>query len=792
MPDRELPSAFTRRRFLQAAVALGGAAVLADVPGFDDVAEALASPKARSTPGGVLVVVELRGGNDALNTLVPYSSGRYRDLRSDVAVDAAAVLPLDASAGLHPSLRQLHARWRQGKVALVEGVGAAAPDLSHFASMAQWMSASDAASPATGWLGRFLDGLGPERRLFDAVTIGPDIPLLVNGRTGVATAVTPAAGLFGTSADDNDRRLYRALRDFARGTNSRGALADALAAIGRDVLDVAAVASPLRAAAPPQAAPSRDLTFAARMLNARVGIRVMHVLIPGFDTHASQAGSHAELLRTLDDGVEQFFSTLEPALAGSVAMLVVSEFGRTATANDSGGTDHGTAGLAIVVGERANGGRHGEAPSLVALGEWGRLRATTDQRAVFATVLARWLGADDREVLGASYEHLDLFASTPDAVADATDSGPTQAGRLVAVTPQRVLDTRVGTGGQRGAVGPGQTIDVALGEPAGPLPGAATSAILNLTITAATAAAFATLWPAGERRPLASNLNVTPGRTVPNLAVVKIGEAGRVSLYNSAGSAHFVADLVGYAGDVAGSTLVPIAPFRLLDTRQTDHAMVAGQPVTVKIAGVGGLPAAGVTAVVCNATIVEATTDAYVTVWPAGEPRPLASNVNVATGGTVPNLVLAKLGAGAVSVELSAGGAHLVLDVVGFLTGATSGSELHALTPARLIDTRDATGGGRPLGAAGALDLAVAGAAGVPTHAAGVVVNVTATDATEKTFVTLWPAGGVRPTTSTLNVVPGITTANLAVTLLGDQGRVSFYNAFGAAHLVVDAVGWLG
>ena len=782
----------TRRRFLQAAAALGGAAALAELPWFGDVAEALGATPPTPPGAGSLVVVELRGGNDALNTLVPYASGRYRDLRGALAIDPGSVLPLDAEVGLHPALPGLAARWQRGQVAIVEGVGAPSPDLSHFMSMARWMSATDAVSPASGWLGRFLDGLGPGA-LFGGVTIGSEVPLLVTGVNRTATALTANGGSFGTSDDPGDRRLYRVLEDLSAVPSSRGALADALAACGGDLVDVATTTAPLRAAALPPDGPARSLAFAARLLNARVGVRVLHVAVGGYDTHASQLGWHARLLTELDQGLEQFFGALDPTLAGGTVVMVVSEFGRTATANDSGGTDHGTAGVALLVGERVRGGRHGTPASLTRLGDWGRQQVTIDQRSVFATVLAGWLGADDREVLGVTVPHLDLFRAAPDATPTPSSSnGTAGAGRVVPVSPTRVLDTRVGTGAT-GPVPPGGVIELALAAPSGTLPAAARCVVLNVTVTGATADAYATLWPSGEPRPLASNLNVTPGRTVPNLAVVKLGIDGRVSLFHSAGTAHYVADLVGYAGDVNGSTLVPIDPFRLVDSRVDGTPLTADRPRTVVVAGVGDVPTGAVTGVVLNATVIEASADAYLTVWPSGERRPLASNVNVASGGTVPNLVLAKLGTqGAVDMVLSNGTADVALDVVGFLTSASSGSELHAVTPTRLLDTRDGTGGGRRLGPKGTMDVVVTGAAGVPPGASGVVVNLTATGATSPGFVTLWPTGRPRPSTSSLNLTPGGTVANLALSLVGDGGRVSLFNAIGATDLVVDIVGWLG
>ncbi len=165
----------TRRHFLQAAAAMSAGAVLADLPGFGDMA---AHARPLGPTDGVLVVVDLSGGNDARNTLVPVGDPRYHELRGPLALSADRVLPLDGASGLHPSLRFLKRRWDAGQLAIVEGVGDPDPDLSHFVSMARWMSGSRT-DATTGWLGRYLDALGGDA--FDAVHIGTEIPLTVVG-----------------------------------------------------------------------------------------------------------------------------------------------------------------------------------------------------------------------------------------------------------------------------------------------------------------------------------------------------------------------------------------------------------------------------------------------------------------------------------------------------------------------------------------------------------------------------------------------------------------------------------
>jgi uncharacterized protein (DUF1501 family) len=174
------PSAMSRRRFLQAA-ALGAGALALHTTVFGGHDRAWSAPL--GVHEGVLVLVNLQGGNDALNTVVPYGVGGYYDKRGAISIAAHDVLPIDAQIGLHPSLGWLHEQYQAGHVALVEGVGAADPDLSHFTSTAVWMEGrtTPSAVPTSGWVGRFVDQLPGASDLFHAVTIGPRIPLLLVG-----------------------------------------------------------------------------------------------------------------------------------------------------------------------------------------------------------------------------------------------------------------------------------------------------------------------------------------------------------------------------------------------------------------------------------------------------------------------------------------------------------------------------------------------------------------------------------------------------------------------------------
>jgi hypothetical protein len=194
--------------------------------------------------------------------------------------------------------------------------------------------------------------------------------------------------------------------------------------------------------------------------------------------------------------------------------------------------------------------------------------------------------------------------------------------------------------------------------------------LLNVTVTEPSSPGFVTVWPSGEDRPLASSLNFVKGQTIPNLVVCKLGTDGKLNLANSAGTTHLVADVVGYFSP-SGTTSrnVATSPRRVLDTRSTANPLGAAGLLKLQLTGVGDVPAGGVTAVVCNVTVTEPTASGFLTVWPNGEARPVASSLNFVKGQTIPNLVMCKVGAdGAICIFNSAGSSHVIVDVVGFFT----------------------------------------------------------------------------------------------------------------------------
>lgn len=393
--------------------------------------------------------------------------------------------------------------------------------------------------------------------------------------------------------------------------------------------------------------------------------------------------------------------------------------------------------------------------------------------------------------------------------------------RFHPLPPARILDTRTGNGAPAAGVLTGATLDVQVTGRGG-VPGSGVEAVvLNLTVTEAWSGGYMTAWPTGESRPLASNLNFGTKQTVANLVTVKVGAAGKVSLYNGGGPTYAIADVAGWYGSSAspaGSRFHPVAPTRLLDTRAGNGAPVAkvtpATPLNLQVAGRGGLPSTGVSAVVLNVTVTEPSTGGYLTAWPTGDSRPLASNLNFSPNQTVPNLVTVKVGAGGkVSLYQSGAGAHLVADVAGWFgpDGESSGARYHPVAPARILDTRlplltfppGMLGPGVPvpppqypnLVAPGvAVQLQVAGQGGVPlAGASAVILNVTAVDPAAGGYLTVWPAGDGMPDASNLNFVRSGTVPNLVVAKLGADGKVGLFNgSAGSVHLVADVAGWYG
>ena len=703
------PNGWTRRKFLQAVGGgvLGGAAIssFGDQLGLGrlgfDASQAFAKAAPVGAHEGIVVNIVLYGGNDGLNTVIPYSNGRYRDMRAPggVAIPLGQELRLDDTFGLHPNLPYTKQLWDAGQLAIVHGVGYPNPDLSHFTSMAIWMNAKFGVGAAgTGWIGRWLDGQPAEDADLRAATIGSSVPLHLLGATRRAVAV-PANGenMFGTGTNPADARMLNGLRSFSASSAGRGPWHDMYARVLKTQLQLAVDVKPVYSPPPTGGAFARRMTVAARLINADLGFRVLDIGLDGFDTHDNQPLSHADLLTQLDSGLSLFFATLNPSYYNRVTVMTMSEFGRTPYSNDSAGTDHGTANVQFVIGSNVKGGHYGQAPSFDTIdNQWERFGMTTDFRHVLGTVIDGWMGGGGSTVLNGAFENLGFFRTGPGDPPPGggvppiinPPSGPTE---FVSMNPQRLFDTRDGTGGRLGPLGPTESWTVAVRGQMG-VPAGAIAVAINLTAVDATSPTYVTAWPGGQAQPTTSNLNPVPGLAVPNLAIVRLGAAGDVNLYNNAGTVHLLGDVVGYFRDGTSVGMSPLAPARLLDTRDGTGghlgALGGGQMLDLQVADRGGV-SSHPEAVVLNVTVTGPTAGSYLTVWPSGEPQPYASSVNMAPGQTVPNMVMTRVGAnGMVSIYNNAGSTDLIVDVLGCFDGDSSGRYV-ALTPQRVLDTRD-------------------------------------------------------------------------------------------------------
>ena len=351
-----------------------------------------------------LVLLELAGGNDALNTLIPYADPAYRSLRPSLAVPREQVIALDEQRGLHPALQPLLTRWREGSLALVDCVGHPARSLSHFRSRDLWDTAAENREQSdAGWLARaFTRAPPPSGFAADGLVIGP-------GRAGPLAG----AGVRTIAVDDPSRlrrqaRLVRPNGAVAAGT----ALAHVLA-VERSVAQAAErLALGPRPAGPFPAGPfGHALETAARILAGPGRVAAIKLTLNGFDTHRRQAGLHERLLEQLAEGLAALATALEESGRWhDTLLLTCSEFGRRPRENGDRGTDHGTAGMQLVLGGAVRGGLYGPPPALAHLDGAGNPAHAIDFRQVYATVLERWWSVPAAGVLGARLAPLGFLA----------------------------------------------------------------------------------------------------------------------------------------------------------------------------------------------------------------------------------------------------------------------------------------------------------------------------------------------------------------------------------------------
>jgi uncharacterized protein (DUF1501 family) len=408
----------TRRDFLRAAV--GTTTLLSlgrDLPGLLTRAAAAAVLPQSGQRDTVLVVIQLSGGNDGLNTVVPYADDEYGRHRSTLRLPDADLHKIDSHLAFHPRMAAFLRLYKEGHLAVLQGVGYPHSDRSHDRAMRIWHTANpEHATCQTGWLGRVADQVWSPAYVDTAAVFAGSIdrPFGLNAERAVIPTIRSCQDLilrqmpadpFQVPQTGNDSPTRAALKDLVR-----QATVDARVKAGR----VAAASEAGPAAAYPACPLAADLRTVARLIRADVGIRIFFAEmggggIGGFDNHANQLGNHCALLGQLAESMAAFIDDLgRDRLVDRVLVMTFSEFGRTLTENGRRGTDHGAAGPVFLAGGRLKGGLVGEHPSLTDLDQ-DALKFNVDFRRVYATVLDRWLGIDSQAILGRPFDALDIL-----------------------------------------------------------------------------------------------------------------------------------------------------------------------------------------------------------------------------------------------------------------------------------------------------------------------------------------------------------------------------------------------
>ncbi len=414
----------TRRQFLKSSLAAAPAAAV--MPAVFTRAVAAAIHEQSNAPVGnrTLVIVQMAGGNDGLNTIVPSNDGAYYDARPMVNVAPGDSLRLNDDVGLNPSLTAFKELWDEGTLAIVDGVGYPNPSYSHFNSMDVWQTADPSARGFEGWVGRYLEGVvDVEADKFLSMAVGRSLPReMFTHKVSIPVVDTVDAyqiqpDPLGRYSHDLRTDLLLDLYASTPGARPFGALFDNTMKSAESSSSAlqAAHAAYAPAAVYPETRLGRSMKVLAGAIIGDLGVRVGHVRIGGFDLHATQLPDHGGLLADTADSMMALYRDLQAhGKDRDVVLMTWSEFGRRVTENGSGGTDHGSAGPMFIAGTPVSGGLYGERPSLTDL-DRKNFKFTTDFRRVYASLLEGWLGAPSDIVLNGRYEQLPLLRS--DAIA---------------------------------------------------------------------------------------------------------------------------------------------------------------------------------------------------------------------------------------------------------------------------------------------------------------------------------------------------------------------------------------
>lgn len=393
--------------------AFSGVAVVANADHL--FARALAATPLPGLPGTenrTLVLLNLQGGNDGLNCVVPYGDAAYYRVRPQLAIPKSDVLAIDAHMGLNPKMRALKGLYDAGKVAVVQGVGYPDPDHSHFRSTEIWQTAAPDKYLHTGWLGRYLDDAGlPAENLFNGVAIAQVLPEALIA-TKVDVPAIPSERGYGLLSDRNaqTRSAYSSVvRDGRLPFQSPYLshvmeIADHSQRGSEELPKLTAGYKP--SGTYPATALGRSLSLAAQIVGSKLGTKVIYVQHGSFDTHVSQLQTQNRLLGEFSDAIAAFYTDLAAhGNDGNVLTMTFSEFGRRIEENGSRGTDHGEASPLFLIGGGVKGGLYGEPPDLTRT-SIGNVAFSTDFRSVYATVLEKWLGRPSQTILGGAFPTL--------------------------------------------------------------------------------------------------------------------------------------------------------------------------------------------------------------------------------------------------------------------------------------------------------------------------------------------------------------------------------------------------
>ncbi len=384
-----------RRDFLKASAL--AVSVTSGMPGF----LARAAAQASATGGDkTLVVIQLTGGNDGLNTLIPYSNGAYYAARPNIAIAKKDVLTLNADLGMHPSLRALSKFWDAGQLGWLENIGYPNPNRSHFASMAIWHTADPSQAASDGWIGRIAETIGDP---FCASNIGNATPLALQAKDFSLPSISSVDG-FQVKLPDGLHDPFTAMLNMPRAGEAEY-LQKATKQMLLNTARVQKNLSKYRSGAKyPDSKFAASLQDIARLIAGGNGQRVLYTSLGSFDTHAGQRAEQDDLLTQLAEGLAAFQADLEvQGLSDKVVVMGFSEFGRRVAENDSAGTDHGQGSVMFVLGKGVKGGIHGDSPDLESLAD-GDIRYKQDFRGVYAQALDSWLKLDSKEILGGKFD----------------------------------------------------------------------------------------------------------------------------------------------------------------------------------------------------------------------------------------------------------------------------------------------------------------------------------------------------------------------------------------------------